>query len=1049
MKKILMLFSLLLITGSLVFSQTVQITGTVTSSQDGLAMPGVNVTVKGTTIGAITGADGKFAISAPQNSQALLFSFIGFRTKEVAIAGKTRIDATLDQDLFNVDEVVVVAYGVKQKRDVVGSVSTIKGDAIKSVPVQSFDQALQGKAAGVSITLPNGVLNNPAVIRIRGFNSISSSSYPLIVVDGVPIFTGDISNNSAASNPLSDISPSDIASMEVLKDASATAIYGSRAANGVILITTKTGSAGKTKVTIDSYIGFTQPYNLFKTYNAREYIRAKNAARANLRALGGSATGDFFLNLDAKGDTIDTNWSDYIYRTGFQQNQAISFSGASGPTTYFLSLGYTTQEGMIQQNSFERKNVRLNLEHKLMKWVTLGANISYVNTFNAAPNTGSLAGQGFNTAGAGRLAFVTTPIVSPYNYDGTYNFDGPGNKMGTNGEPDNTGYYNPKLIFDLNKFTTESDRILGTLSATITPFKGFVLKTVYGMDNISSESITFQTPIHGDGYSGGLASNTFDRRLRWTWTNTANYMRTFFDKLNSGFLIGVEEQYTNVNGWSGSRTTISDPFFTTYQGSWVTPNNPPSLSQFENYFISTFGRVNFDWDKKYYIELSMRRDGFSGLATGHKYGTFGGASLMWNLSNEDFIKNGPLGDIFTDLRVKASYGRVGNISGIASYGSYFLYSSGVYGAQPTWALTQVGNPDLGWEASNKIDAGLSFGVLKDKLQFEINYYRNTINDLILDLPQPPSKGIPGNTVPVNIGSMYNTGVEFSLTSYNINTKKFQWNTTINFSTLKNEVTALAPTVPYITGTTSGLENTNRTMVGYPIGEIFGVQTMGVDPAEGRRIFMKADGSLVTYQHRAATGHFNWENLGSGTSAVAANVAADGKPLGSPIPKFYGGIDNNFTWGNFDFSLGLTYALDFVVYNGSKAGLRDQRYWNNAENVYPDSWKKPGDITNIPRVIYGDNVSNGSTMVISENVERGDYMKVRSVNLGYTFKNVLPNIGLQSIRVYTQVFNAFVFTKYTGSDPEVSANGNANLTPGVDRNTAPQARSYTFGVNISF
>jgi hypothetical protein len=296
--------------------------------------------------------------------------------------------------------------------------------------------------------------------------------------------------------------------------------------------------------------------------------------------------------------------------------------------------------------------------------------------------------------------------------------------------------------------------------------------------------------------------------------------------------------------------------------------------------------------------------------------------------------------------------------------------------------------------------------------------------------------------------MYNTGVEVSLTSFTISRPNFQWRTTFNLSTLENKVTELAPSVPYITGTTASLENTNRTMVGYPIGMIFGVRTAGVDPDEGRRIFVKADGSYVMYQHRAPSGHFNWENS-EGLQAVAANVADDGVPLGSPIPKIYGGLDNNINYHNFDFNLSLTYALDFYVYNGSKAGLRDQRYWNNADYVYRDSWKQSGDITDIPRVIYGDNVSNGSSMVISENVERGDYMKIRSISAGYTFKNVLPSFNLESIRIYTQIFNAFVFTKYTGSDPEVSTNGNANLTPGVDRNTAPQARSYTLGLNITF
>lgn len=327
MKKVLMILTLFLITGSLVMSQTVQITGTVTSSEDGMALPGVNVTVKGTTIGAITGSDGKYVLSAPASAQALTFSFIGFRTAEVAISGRTRIDVNLEQDIFNVEEVVVVAYGTQQKRDITGSVASVTGESVSKVPVQSFDQALQGKAAGVSITMPSGALNAMPVIRIRGYNSISGSSYPLVVVDGVPIATGNFGgSNSAETNALADINPSDIASMDILKDASATALYGSRAANGVILITTKRGSGPRTKVTYDGYIGMTEPYHLFKMMNAAQYIEHKNKAWVNLR---GASAPQFTLVNDENGKPIDTRWSDYIYRTGLQHNHAITMSGST------------------------------------------------------------------------------------------------------------------------------------------------------------------------------------------------------------------------------------------------------------------------------------------------------------------------------------------------------------------------------------------------------------------------------------------------------------------------------------------------------------------------------------------------------------------------------------------------------------------------------------------------------------------------------------------------------------------------------------------------
>lgn len=1069
MKKILLFFSLLLVTRSLVMAQTVQISGTITSSDDGLAVPGVSVIVKGTGLGILTDEDGKYVISVPVNSQILVFSFIGFKTQEVAIRGKSKIDVVLDLDLFKVDEVVVVAYGTQQKRDVAGSIASIKGDAIKSIPVQSFDQSLQGKAAGVSITLPNGVLNNPPVIRVRGYNSITGSSSPLIVVDGVPVFTGDVSSNSSASNTLADIDPADIESMEILKDASATAVYGSRAANGIILITTKRGEASdKAKITYDVYIGWSKPYKLFDLMNAAQYVEHKNSARKNyndirlLNLLPADKTplnnGEmYFLSTDANGNTIDTKWSDYIYRTGFQQNHSLSISGATKSTNYYLSAGYTDQAGIIVKNQFTRKNVRLNIDQKVTHYLTFNANLGYTNSLNAAPNTGSLSGQAFNTSGIARLAFVTSPIVGPYNTaeapnvynDGNLNLNG--NNLGTWGNPGGSlGYLNPIPVIENNKFTSESERLLATFSATLTPLKGLSLKTIYGIDNIGTEGISFQSPVQGDGYSlNGTASNTFSRRNRWTWTNTVNYMKTFSTSFNVNLLGGVEEQYTTVNGWGGNRQNAADPFFTTYQGSWVTPVNPGGLTQTENYFISYFTRINFNYFKKYYIEISGRRDGFSGLAPGKKFGVFGGGSIMWALSEESFIKSA-IGGYVSDLRLKASYGRVGNISGIANFGSLFLYSAGVYSLVPTLFFSQAGNEDLQWESSDKYDVGLSFGILKDRIQLEMSYFYNDINNLILDTPQAPSKGIPGNTIPQNVGSMYNKGFELSFTSYNLSKRNLQWTSTFNLSTLKNEVTSLAPGLDYITGYSGGTtETTNRTMVGYPVGMIFGVRTNGVDPDNGRRIFLDKDGREVLYSFIVPVGQSNWTYRDDGTVANAISIATDGKPLGSPIPKIYGGLENSLNYYGFDINVSLTYAFDFYNYFGSKAGLRDQRFWNNSVEVYKTAWKLPGDLTGIPKPIFGDNLSNGSTMVASQNVERGDYVKIRNVSIGYTFKKLPPMLGIQSVRLYTQVFNAFVFTKYTGSDPEVSTNGDTNLSPGVDRNTAPQARTFTFGINANF
>ena len=1038
MKKILMLFSLFLFAGTLAIGQTVQISGTVTSSEDGLPVPGVSVIVKGTTIGALTAADGKYILAAPQGSQSLVFSFIGFRTFEAPIAGKSVIDVALETDLFKVDEVVVVAYGTQQKREIAGAISSVNAKDISLMPIQSIDQGLQGKAAGVNVTMPNGVLNNPPVIRVRGFNSISSSSSPLIVVDGVPIFTGNLSGTNSFLNGLSDINPSDIESMEILKDASATAIYGSRAASGVILITTKRGTTGNTVVTYDGYAGWTQPYNLFDMMDADQYVEHKNLARANNPASG--LAFDFFAPVDANGNKINTKWSDLIYQTGFQQNHAITISGATKSTSYFLSVGYTDQEGMVKNNTYNRKNARLNIDQKVNKYLSIGANISYSNGLSKAPNTGA----NFSTAGAARLAFVLPPNLGPYTLDGSGKYNINGSAIGNMGQPvGNYGFYNPVAIFDLNKFSTESDRLLATLSATVEPFKGLTFKTVYGIDNVSVEDNLFQSGITGDSYaSNGYAWNRFNRPNRWTWTNTLNYNVTLAEKFNLGALAGVEEQFTTGKNWNGNKTNVNDVFFTEYHGSWTTAGMGGG-DFYENYFLSYFGRVNLNYDKKYYFEVSARRDGFSGLAEDNKFGTFGGASLMWNVSREGFAESL---SIISDMRLKASYGRVGNMSGIGSYASLFLYGSGVYGAAPSWTFTQAGNPDLKWEASNKFDVGFSFALLKDRIQADLNYYYNNINDLILDVPQSPSKGIPNNTVPANMGKMYNTGVELTVTSYNITGPKLNWNTIFNFSTLKNEVTELAPGVTEIIGTTASLEQTNRTKVGLPIGEIWAVETHGVDPTTGRRIFVNAAGEEILYSHEAAN---KWTKRSDGSTASAITLAKDGKASGSPIPTIFGGIDNNFTYGNFDAALNLTYSMGFYVYNGSKAGLRDQRWWNNSVEVYENAWKTTGQVTNIPKPVFNDNVSNGSAIPISENVEKGNFLKVRNFSAGYSFKNLPEATGISKVRVYGQIFNAFVFTKYEGSDPEVSTNGDTNLTPGIDRNSAPQARTYTLGINVTF
>jgi TonB-dependent starch-binding outer membrane protein SusC len=1043
------LFGMLLFLGTSLFGQQIRVTGTVTDQTDGSSLPGVTVLVRGTMQGTVTDANGRYEIGVERDG-ILMFSFIGMKSVEIPVDGRTVVNVVMEPDVFAVEEFVVVGYGVQQRREVSGAISSVRGDDIKTIPVQTFEQALQGKAAGVNITIPNAVLGNPPVIRVRGFNSISGSSSPLVVVDGIPVFTGDLSRTSAALNVLGDINPSDIESIDILKDASATAIYGSRAANGVILVTTRQGTQGRTRVNYDANFGMTRPSRIYEMMNAEQFIEHKNLARANVGLP--AAYFPYYIN----GQLVDTDWADVVYQTGFQHSHSLSFSGATQSTSYFVSAGYSFNEGIVKTNEYERKTARVNIDHKLTEAISVGTNFSITNSFSTGPNSGSLPGQNFSTAGVGRVAFLYAPIVPEFvdfdtgfpTGDGRFYNIGANGLMGTLDNTQGVGFFHPTYLFDYNYEYAISDRIVATIFGNVELLPGLVFRTVFGMDNSGIEAKTFWNPLHGDGRTrGGDAYNYFDRRDRWNWTNTLNYIGNIQERFNYNIMIGAEEQYTTFDGWSGGRTNIADPFFTSYQGSFTTNAIPPTALQSENYFVSYFGRLNLNFDRKYYFEVSGRRDGFSGLAAGNKYGDFGGASVMWNISREDFVQNSGLADLVSDLRIKGSYGRVGNISGIANFGSLFLYSAGLYNGNATLFFSQAGNPNLAWEASNKYDAGLAFAFLNDRIQVDINYFYNQIDDLILNVPQAPSKGIPANTIPANVGSMYNTGVELSLTSYNVTTSRFNWTSTFNFSTLKNEVTSLAPGLDEIIGVTQ-LETTNRTVVGYPIGMIWGVRTDGVDPATGRRIFLNGNGQQVFYDHSAPDA-LKW-TLADGTPHRPINITDDGTTLGSPIPKFYGGLDNNFTFGNFDATIGLTFALDFYVYNGSKAGLRDQRTWNNSREVYEDAWRNPGDVTDIPKPIWGDNVSNGSTMVQSQNVERGDFLKVRNFSLGYTLRHdAIRRAGLTSLRLYMQAFNLLTITGYTGADPEISSMGDANLTPGVDRNTIPQARTISFGLNAAF
>jgi TonB-linked SusC/RagA family outer membrane protein len=907
--------------------------------------------------------------------------------------------------------------------------------------------------AGVQITIPNGVLNNPPVIRIRGTNSISLSSYPLIVVDGIPTFTGDQTATSAAGNALASINPNDIESIDITKDAAASAIYGSRAANGVVFITTKRGRAGKARVSYDAWVGWTKATRLPELLNAQQYTDLKNEGLVNLGTFN-AATNAFYMSTDASGKPIDTKWSDYIYRKGFSHSNNVSVSGANETTDYYFSMGYTAQEGIIRKNNFTRGNMLVNVNNKITKYLSVGGKIAFSNEKNlAAASSGSLPGEAFATAGLGRISFVTAPNVAPYNNNGTYNFNPATGLIGVMGNKvSQVGFYNPVPSLDLNRQNSETNHLQADVYIQLKPVSWVTIKTLYGVDNLSVDNETWADGRTGEGFIvntfGGAAASSFSKSKRWVWTNTIQFDKAFGRHTFS--LLGGHEQQRGENvGFGVSRVQVSDPFYTNLQGGFVQPPTAAGLAIGENYLLSQFGRLQYNYMSKYFISANLRRDGASQLGANNKYGTFWGASAGWEIAKETFWKSMHIDKIFSSFKLRGSYGKVGNIAGLSNFGTLSTYSASLYGTGATLAFSNAGNANLTWETSKTTDIGFSFGILNEKITGEFSWYKKNIDGLILALQAPPSAGLP-NSINTNIGTMYNKGIELTLNATPFSKKNFTWNTSFNIASNKNMVTSLAPGLPQIITTSPAgaatSESVSITKPGYALGMIYVTRTAGVDPATGRRIFLNAAGTKVYFDiSQPVATRFKYAD---GTTAPAVGLP-DAQIYKKTSPTCFGGFDNTFRYKGFELNALITYQFGSWVYYGSYAGLKDQRFWNNSVDVLK-RWTKPGDNTDIPRVVNGDNISNGSSFPLDVNVFKADFIKLRSATLGYYVpKSILDKVKFNSIRVYVSANNMIISTKYPGPDPETSTNGNGTTNQGVDRNQVPNGRTLTFGLNIGF
>ena len=984
-------------------------------------VPGVNIVVKGTKKSAQTDIDGKYSISA-KTGDVLLISYTGMESTSVTVGSSNTINVVLKTSSSELEEVVVVGYGVQKKSEITGSISQIKGESIKGLVTQSFDQQLAGRASGVQITQNSGVLGTAPRIRIRGVNSINSSTYPLIVVDGLPITTGDI-GGFAANNALADINPNDIESFEILKDGAASAIYGSRASNGVILITTKKGKEGKTSFSYNTYTGIAQVAQYLDLLKTDDFITISNEKRAN-RSLG----------VWAVGKTVETDWQKAVLRNALQLEHNFNMSGGFGNGTYYASVGYAKQDGIIRANDLERFTAKFNVDQKIGKKVKIGSNIALSRTLTNGLNTGtnSLSGAMFNVI----RQLPNTTVFDPNGPQG-YNVAISGANTivgrGQNTEFIANNLPNIRYVLDKNIQNTTNNRILANVYGEIALKPWLNFRTQVSFDQSNANGLRFWDPFHGDGVSTrGRIENSTDISQSYNWQNILSFNKDF-DKHSIGISAVNEYQKNDVNGYIAGGTDIADAFFSSnvITGSYGTPLSSGYKSA--NAIVSYLGKASYNFDKRYYVQASLRKDIMSKFAPELRSEVFPGVSLGWTVSNEQFFDK--INSYVNDFKVRASWGKTGNFSVLGGDFPYLgTYRPRKYGDYNGIAFTNMENLDLTWEVIEKRNIGVDFGILKNKVKFIIDYYVNDADKLVERFQTPMSLGVPNNQYTANVGNIRNSGWEFSVDFNVINKENFTFDINANLSLNKNEVVSLSKGVDQIS-------TYNIIREGIPLNSLYGVKYWGVNPSNGNPVYFQNNGTLVqgnldTNNYRV----FNPENP-SDISTVA--TTPDLMELGNTLPTYFGAFDFKLKYHNFDFGTLVRFSGGNKIMNVTRLEMLSQNFNNNSTEIL-GRWQSavnPGDGWTPRLRSSSDPIVNGPTVANSRFIEKGDFIKFDNISLGYSFPSSLTDkLNIKSFRLYVLAQNAIIITKYSGSDPELEIGG-------VDYNVVPRSRVFSIGLNV--
>jgi TonB-linked SusC/RagA family outer membrane protein len=1024
------------------FAQEITVTGIVTSS-DLLSLPGATILEKGTFNGVLSDFDGKFSLKVASNNAILEISYLGFLTKEVPVNGQISFNIILVEDTAKLDEVVIIGYGSLNKRNVTGSVAKINASLLEEIPDVSFQNKLAGKMAGVSISQTTGVPGGNVNIRIRGTGSISGGNDPLIVIDGFPVSND---NNSASTqgsrqgstnvsensqNPLSTLNPNDIQSVQVLKDAAAAAIYGSRGANGVIIITTKKGVEGKPTFSFNTSTGIQQVSKTYDMMDAYEYAEQNYIARLNAGTLGGYPD-ELLPYLNDEPGLTNTDWQDELFRAAVVQNYDISIKGGNKKTKYYVSGSYVNQEGIILGSGFKRYTLRVNLDTQLSDKLKIGVNLNTsLGISDLVP-----AENPYFVDGVINLALLSIPTESVYNPDGSFNYN-------QNSAAGSGPFVNPIAIATLYQDELKQARALIGSYLEYGFNENLKFRTQLGLDFGNWKRAIYRpSTLEFRGVAGPSNPTARDfttQQYNWLTENTLTFDKTVNDNHNFNVLLGYTAQ-KNLRERTGLLATDFDNDLV----ETINTNSNTITSAFtandEWALVSYLSRFMYDYNSKYLLSASFRRDGSSRFGSNSKWGNFPSVSVGWRVSDETFFNS----KIINDLKLRASYGergnnQIGNYSGIARLGaSNYVFDDDIANGL---APRNSSNAGLTWEKNSEFNYGIDLSLFDNKLVLNADYFISTTKDLLFRIPVPGSAGAPGGTSLQNIGEIENKGFELGITS-NITAGDLKITTNANISSVKNKILSFGLNGEPIILNGSRAE-TYIAQVGQPIGSFYGYNVKGVFTSQQQ---------LDNNAQWAAGGSFLGDFMYEDVNNDGVINPDDRKIIGNYIPDFEFGLTTQMAYKNIDLSIGVQGKQNFEVLHISQRYLGNlETFSNYRSDSFNNAYISPENPGNGQVYRPNANPTGGNAAISSYHVEDASYVRIQNITLGYSFDdNLLKDLGnLDRLRVYATVVNPFTFTKYPGYNPDVNSRPNNALTQGEDYGTYPLATTFLLGINVSF